>query len=160
MFGLFSPKAHAPDTDLLKKDLSGFVDMLKGNEGVELAGLLILAANARLQLANKDEVYERAFSRTGLGSDLSLAITKADKLVRSFQRAGQLSDAAGASIWLHTLRACQHEELEAECHAMWQELSRGMPDVDGVFTDLKARAPELDDAIQEAARFVPEGWGS
>jgi hypothetical protein len=46
-------------------------------------------------------------------------------LVRRYRREGRLAEAAGAMVWLHSLRALSTPDLRLLGRQMWRELQRG-----------------------------------
>jgi hypothetical protein len=87
--------------------------------------LLVLAAVVRSGLEESGLLEDEEL--LGVTPDprqasVQLAISK---LVRRYQNAGRLQEAAGAMVWLHSLRALSAPELRHLGRLMWQQLQRG-----------------------------------
>jgi hypothetical protein len=81
-----------------------------------------------------------------------------DVQVREFQKSDQKTDAAGAMVWLHSLRAQGYPELRIKGRELWSELSRGSGHVRAALFNIENMTqkilPELSD---EEIQFVPGG---
>src|SRR5690606_22516782 len=95
------------------EDLERFVTSLRGQSDDELGALVGLATLLRIQLRNMHIVPEESLDiGTPLSAEEQSEIQlKIGNLVRDFQKSGNPIDAAGAMVWLHTLRAFRFPEL-------------------------------------------------
>ena len=59
-------------------------------------------------------------------ASLPLAI---NKTIQEFQKNGNMTDAAGMMIWLHTLRSMGEFEVRPHGRELWKQLARGFPHV-------------------------------
>lgn len=142
------------------EDLQRFVTSLRGQSGEELGMLVALATLLRINLRNEGYLPDEAL---GVGMPLDPGAEaqvqfKVSQFVRLFQKEGQLTDAAGAMVWLHSLRAFGYPELRALGRSMWGELRRGFEHTDDGLDQIRELTGR---AIPGEARmiydFVPPG---
>ena len=97
------------------QDLDRFVTSLRGMSAAELGTLVGLATVVRINMRNAGHLPDAALDVAGgLPADKQLAAQlKMSNLVRQFQQLGQPSDAAGAMVWSHSMRAGATPELRA-----------------------------------------------
>ena len=159
MFGGLKQKAQNKFTDTMKDELTRFVDSLRGTSSHELATLLIIANVVRANLVKQGVLSESSLSlgEYEIGSDDDFAAMRLNKLIRTFQKAGQPSDAAGAMIWLHSVRSIQNPELRYLGRCMWKELSRGFKSVPQAYLDISLIVTDLPEAVLDEVYFVPDG---
>jgi hypothetical protein len=142
------------------EDLERFVTSLQGQSREELGMLVALATLLRINLRNEGHLPDEALGiGMPLGSGTEAQVQyKISQFVRLFQKEGQLTDAAGAMVWLHTLRAFSYPELRILGRKMWGELQRGFEYADDGLDQIKALTGR---AIPVEARmiyaFVPPG---
>ena len=109
------------------EDLERFITSLRGQSDEELGMLVGLATLLRINFRAGGFLPDEAI---GIGMPLAEGEQaqvqyKLSQLARAFQKEGQLTDAAGAMVWLHTLRAFGYPELRLLGRSMWKELRRG-----------------------------------
>ena len=79
------------------------------------------------------------------------------RLISEFHKKGQLSDATGCMVWLHSVRALQNPELRGLGRQMWAELLRGFGEVDDIADEMHTLLPDLPRNLEVEACFVPKG---
>lgn len=159
MFGWLKAKAQKKIADTMRDDLLRFLESLKGAASQELGMMLVVATTIRLNLLERGVISESALD-VGLysnGIDDDTAGLRLNKLIRTFQKEGQLSDAAGAMIWLHSVRCIQTPELRNLGRQLWAELERGMPLVEFCADDLELMGARLPGRVRLEAKFIPKG---
>lgn len=115
------------------KDLQSFVGQLEAMDSNEVGFLLALATHLRNELEQEgvrlmDPLIDYPLDPT--------VVLRLQRLIREFQRAGSMSDAAGLMVWMHTMRVGGQHELRGLARKMWSELARGMPHVVGAAVDV------------------------
>lgn len=159
MLGWIKSKVQKASADAMRDDLSRFILSLRGSDSAELATLLVISTCIRLQLV-KSGVLSQAWSGTSAVTDYSaddFSTIKLNAMIGQFQKARQPSDAAGAMIWLHSLRALQTPEIRFLGRSMWHELRRGFSELDVVGPELAAISPKIPGGVAVFARFIPVG---
>ena len=131
-----------------REDLERFVYSLRGQSGAELGTLLVVAASVRIALRQSgvlpDELVKVTPDPQQAAAQLAVA-----QLVRRYQSKDRLEEAAGAMVWLHTMRALSIPELRLLGRQMWRELARGhdhVPASLGALGLLPFSAPGLETA--------------
>jgi len=107
-----------------REDLEGFVESLRGQSAEELGMVVALAAWIRINLRSAGKLPDEMLSVTTdpCQAEVQLRISR---LVRTFQAEKQFTDATGALVWLHTLRALSAPERRLLGRQMWKQLERG-----------------------------------
>ena len=143
-----------------REDLERFVLSLRGMSSEEIGTLVAVATVIRVNLQSQGGLPEGAL---GVGLPVSGA-EHADiqaclsNLVRLFQKERQPSDAAGAMVWLHSLRSFAYPEIRLLCRCMWEELARGFPHAERALTDIEAlTGKSIPDEAIRSCNFVPPG---
>ena len=159
MFGWLKAKAQKKINDSMRDDLSRFLLSLQGSTSEELATLLVIATTIRLKLLQAGTISESALDLSQYKGTFEedMAALKINRLISGFQKAGQPSDAAGAMVWLHSVRALQTPELRLLGRQMWKELTRGLAHLDETAFELSMISPNIPDDVALEATFVPVG---
>ncbi|EPM0510240.1 TPA: hypothetical protein QDZ12_004212 [Pseudomonas putida] len=116
-----------------KKDLQRFIDQLAAMDSGEIGFVLAIATHLRNNL--EESGYRLMDPLIDYPADPTVVI-RLQRLIREFQRTGAMSDAAGAMVWMHTMRVGGQHELRGLARKMWGELARGMPHVVGASVDV------------------------
>lgn len=142
------------------EDLQRFVTALQGQSHEELAMLVATATVLRINFRSGGYLPDNA---VGVGlplndEEFALVQFKFSRLVRSFQKEKMFADAAGASVWLHTLRAFAYPELRLLGRKMWKELERGFPFVLIMLDDIEEmKGIRLPEEARYSYEFIPPG---
>jgi hypothetical protein len=86
----------------------------------------------------------------------AMAQRRISRLVRTFQTENEYIDAAGAMVWLHTLRSLNIPELRFLGRQLWQQLERGFMRTPEALAQIAAashREPPL--GTLAACLFIP-----
>jgi len=154
MFGWLNRKVNGT------QDLERFVTSLRGMSAAELGVLVALATVVRINMRNAGHLPDAALDAAGgLPPEKQLAAQlKMSNLVRQFQQLGQPSDAAGAMIWSHSMRAGATPELRLLGRQMWGELSRGFAHAPEAIENIVALSPNpLPPEVTYQYDFIPPG---
>jgi hypothetical protein len=141
-------------------DLERFITSLRGMSAPELGALVAVATVVRINMRNAGHLPDGALAVAGgLPPEKQLAAQlKMTNLVRQFQQLGQPSDAAGAMVWTHSMRAGATPELRLLGRQMWGELSRGFAHAAQAIEDIVALSPNsLPPELTREYRFIPPG---
>jgi len=141
-------------------DLERFVTLLRGMSAPDLGTLVAVATVVRLNMRDAGHLPDAALDIAGgLPPEKQLAAQlKLSNLVRQFQKLGQPSDAAGAMVWSHSMRAGATPELRLLGRQMWGELSRGFGHASEAIEDIVAVSPNrLPPELSREYRFIPPG---
>lgn len=143
-----------------RRGLEQFVDTLQRQRDDEVAVLVVAAAAVRMRLReaghlpddvmhlSSDREYERATEQL-----------RVSRLVRRHQRRSEYIDAAGAMVWVHTLRSLAMPELHGLAVQMWEQLARGIPFSGEAFARLEsAMHHPLPSGTLQACNFIPEDF--
>jgi hypothetical protein len=142
------------------QELERFVTSLRGMSAPELGTLVAIATIVRINMRNDGHLPDAALHVAGgLSPEKQLAAQwKMTTLVQQFQKLGQPSDAAGAMVWSHSMRAGATPELRLLGRQMWGELSRGFAHAPEAIEDLVALSPNpLPPGLSREYRFIPPG---
>lgn len=141
------------------QDLERFVASLRGMSDAGLARLVVTATAVRVWLRMKGRAPDEAYGLTNfppkerVGAQLAVS-----DLGRQFQISGREAYAAGALVWLHTLRASSMPELRTLARQMWGELSRGFPHVaEAIEGMVAAKGNTLPLEVAHESNFIPRG---
>ena len=142
------------------QDLERFVTSLRGASADELGPLVAVATAVRITMRNAGHLPDAALDATGdLPPDQQIeAQLKMTSLVRQLQKLGQPSDAAGAMVWMHSMRAGATPELRLLGRQMWAELSRGFAHAPEAIENIVALSPNpVPPELSREYRFIPPG---
>jgi hypothetical protein len=159
MLGWLKRRAQNSINDAMKNDLERFIHMLKGASSEELGALLVIANTIRLNLEALGRLPNSALdisSYRGTVEDDMIPVV-IGKFIKEFQSQGQPTDAAGAMVWFHSVRAIQNPEVRFLGREMWAELSRGFKYVEQKAEELRAAGVRVAIDIEQQAFFVPSG---
>lgn len=140
------------------QDLERFLLSLEGMSDEELGYLVGLASVLRCNFRRLGFLPDAAI---GVGLPLpreeqANALWELSKLVRALQSENQLTDAGGAMVWLHTLRALKFPELRSLGRKMWRELARGFPHVEEAFEQMQMLTGKpVPEEARASCEFVP-----
>lgn len=163
MFGWAKKKLEVASANAMREDMSRFIAGLRGADNWEIASMLVVANALRLNLIKMGKIPEAALDfsisrddETQMKCDLcSVALASA---VNQFQKMGQPSDAFGAMVWLHSVRALNTPEIRSLGREMWGELIRGFPFVDEPLEEMKRLVGNrLAEDLQYELMFIPRG---
>ena len=140
------------------EEIERFILSLRGQSDEEIGMLLAIANLIRINLINSGRLSVQILNFEVSESEHSQAQMYVSSLVREFQKSNQNTDAAGAMVWLHSLRAQGYPELRIRGRELWSELSRGFEHVREALYDIETMTqkalPELSD---EEILFIPGG---
>jgi len=142
------------------RELERFVTSLRGMSASELGALVAIATVVRINMRNNGHLPDAALDVAGgLPPEKQFAAQwKMTTLVQEFQKMGQPSDAAGAMVWSHSMRAGATPELRLLGRQMWGELSRGFPHVAEAIEDIvTVTGNTLPPEVALEAEFIPPG---
>lgn len=159
MFGWVKSKIQKASTDAMKDDLQRFITSLHGASDDEIATILCVASVIRLNLAKSQILPPTSLDigRMDISIEGSMVPLRLIRLIAEFQKNGQLSDATGCMVWLHSVRALQNPELRGLGRQMWAELLRGFGEVDDIADEMHTLLPNLPQNLEVEACFVPKG---
>jgi hypothetical protein len=143
------------------KDLERFVASLRGQSEAQIALLVAVAAAIRVRLRDAGHLPDDVF-RVNAGSEYEQATVqrRLGRLVHKYQNGSEYVDAAGAMVWIHTLRALDTPELHVLGRQMWQQLERGFPHAADAVAKVEAltgRPPPP--GTLAACEFMPTDFG-
>lgn len=111
----------------MEKEILIFIQCLQGQDADEIG----------FSLAHAFHIKNKLLSRANINLMEPLLVITTHPSVRSeimniinqFKKRKEFADAAGAMIWLHTLRAIEHPELRVYGRQLWAQLHRGLEHV-------------------------------
>lgn len=163
MFGWVKKRAMEASADAMKNDIERFTAGLSGADDEELSTMLVIANIVRLRLIESGRIPPAALD-FGIPRDDALALqcdmcpVALVSLIKQFQKMGQPSDATGAMIWLHSVRALNVPEIRAHGREMWRQLERGFPYVEDALMGIQELVGErLPHNIGDELTFIPHG---
>jgi hypothetical protein len=140
-----------------REDLDRFNASLRGATDREIGMVMAIATIIRLRLTTSGRLPRNAFALPTPGDGSAQLQLYLSGMVREFQKIGQPSDAAGAMVWLHSMRALGFPEVRELGRDMWKELQRGFPYVSDALSDIEAlTGNQLAAGADTACTFVPE----
>lgn len=155
MFGWLGQKFQHWAADKQRDEMQRFVTSLRGQTAEELGVVVLMATIVRLT------VEERTLPPTLLEG---LSHTEADlyaplhigRLIKDLQKQGSMPQAAGAMVWLHSVRAILTPELRLLGREMWAELKRGFEHVSTARIDLMLLTERpVDSRFASEALYTP-----
>ena len=163
MFGWLKKKIENASTDAMANDLQRFIRSLQGADDKEIATMLVVANIVRLNLLQMGKIPEAALDLSiyrdkDTEMQCDMCTIGVNSIIKQFQSLNQPSDALGAMIWLHSVRALNVPELRILGKSMWAELSRGFPYLEDAVQQMRdvigtRVPPNIDDEVS----FVPNG---
>jgi hypothetical protein len=141
------------------QDLERFVASLHGMSDTELATLVVIATAVRVSLRMNGQAPDEAYGLTNFPpKEQAIVQLFVSGLVKKFQTSGRQAYAAGAMVWLHTLRAGSTPELRLLGRRMWGELTRGFPHVSEAIEDMgTVTGDALPPEVASESNFIPPG---
>ena len=160
MFKWLQNRTEKYASDSATSDLSTFVQSLRGMDSEELGMVVAIAAVIRMNLRQAGRLPDEALDIGSPIEPMKLEMIRValSRLVREFQKLNQPTDAVGAMVWVHSLRALRYPPVRLLGREMWKELTRGMPHSPAALGLIRQKTgndsvtsayPELD--------FVPSG---
>jgi len=156
----FKRRAQLASIKAVTADIERFILSLRGQSDEENGMLVAIAAIVRVNLRADNLLPDEAL---GIGTPLAETAQaevqlRMSQLVQQFQKHNQLSDAAAAMVWLHSLRAFRYPEVRPLGRQMWGELGRGFPHIFDAFRLIEEATgkPPPAGALQ-ASQFIPVG---
>ena len=163
MFGWVKKRAIEAFTDAMRNDIERFTAGLKGAGDKELSTMLVIANIMRLRLIESGTIPPAALDLNILRDDAlahqcDMSSVALVSLIKEFQKMGQPSDATGAMIWLHSVRALNVPEIRILGREMWKQLERGFPYVEDALLDMQELIGEqVPHIIGAELTFIPRG---
>lgn len=163
MFGWIKKRVLNASTGSKRNDMERFISGLKGADSNELAMLLVLGNSTRLRLIEQDLIppgaLDYSIPRVGdIGIKCDMCPIQINGYIKQAEKQETQSLAAACMIWLHSVRALNDPELRFLGQEMWDELSRGFPNIEDAFDDLDGAAPELlHPHTFDELHFIPPG---
>lgn len=140
-----------------RQDLERFIDTLRGQSEAEVATVVAVAAVIRMRLREVGHLPDEVLQVTAMQEyEQAMVQRRISRLVRRFQSDHEYIDAAGAMVWLHTLRSLSRPELRFLGRQMWQQLERGFartPEALAQIVAVTRREPPL--GTLAACLFIP-----
>lgn len=141
-----------------QQEITRFVSSLRVIDDKDLGMLLGVATIIRMNLDEHGHVSGPVFNIESNTEAQAQAEEFLLDLIKTFQKKGQRTDAAGAMVWLHTLRAFTSPEITAIGREMWKELSRGFPYVEDSLKRIQElKGNSIPAEAYEEYRFIPPG---
>lgn len=141
-------------------DLERFVVGLRRQSPEDIGMLVAVATILRVNLRSEGKLPDEVLRLGTLVPQDKQADTQwyVSRLIRRFQKMKRPSDAAGAMVWLHSLRAYAYPEVRLLARQMWGELERGFPHAfDALRFIEQTTGRSLPLGSLQASHFVPEG---
>ncbi len=125
--GFFSRQAHDWAVKKQRKEMQGFVDLLRGMDGDEIAVAVVFATHTRhiMEKQGHNVLDPILYFATNPSFTHSMSVETIQ-----LQKQGRLQEAAAMMIWVHSFRAATSPELRLLGREMWKHLERGFPYVD------------------------------
>ena len=121
------------------EDIERYLAYLRGGSPSELGMLVAIATILRMNLRREGSLPDALFDfGPDAPDDIQIAaLLGMPKLIRVFQKEGQLSDASRLMLWFHTARALVlYPELRNHARAMWREVIRGFDCAEEALNDI------------------------
>ena len=132
------------------EDLERFIASLRGLSDEEVGGAVAFAAVTRVALRKSgvlpDELLQVTPDKQQAFAQLAVA-----QVIRRYQAEQKFGEAAGAMVWLHSLRALSTPEVRHLGREMWRQLQRGQLQALTVLQDLDV--PPGSDVAFECSRI-------
>lgn len=159
MFGWFKRKLNNTFTDMMRDDMERFSVSLQGSSATQLAMLVAIATNIRLNLVDIGRMSKNDFDvgfYKGSVEQMSIPIYLGNA-INEYQRIQEPTHAAATMVWLHSIRAIQNPELRVIGRNMWGEIRRGFLNIDEQIEVLESLGYDLRSDITMHASFIPPG---
>ncbi|MGH8136767.1 MAG: hypothetical protein ACREVV_01045 [Steroidobacteraceae bacterium] len=141
-----------------REGLEQFVSTLGGQSESEIATLVAVATIIRIRLRDAGHLPDDVLRVTSTDEyEQAMVQQRIARLVRQSQSRNEYIDAAGAMVWLHTLRSLRSPELRVLGRRMWQQLERGFQHAPEAVARIEALTHEAPPAgTLSACVFLPE----
>ena len=126
--GIFSRMFDSWALKTQRKEMQTFVENLASMDGREIGFVMALATHIRNNL-EENMGFRLMDPMVDYPQDPTAPI-RLVSMIKQYQKAGELSDAAATMVWLHTIRVGGRLELRSTAREMWRQLSRGFDYVD------------------------------
>jgi hypothetical protein len=141
-----------------RKDLERFIASLRSQPENEIAALVAVATSFRLRLREAGHLPDEVLQINSANEyEQTIVRHRVSRMVRTFHTSSEYLDAAGAMVWLHTLRALTIPELRPLGMGMWQQLERGFQQTADALAEIESAthraAPQ---GTLLACAFIPE----
>jgi hypothetical protein len=155
-------KSGAPGVDSARTALERFVASLCVQSDSEIATLVAVAAIIRMRLREAGQLPDDALRIASINEyEQAMVQRHISDMVRSSLSQNEYIEAAGAMVWLHTMRSLSLRELRDLGRKMWQELQRGFLLTPQALAKIEAvthRAPPA--GTLSACVFIPKALES
>jgi hypothetical protein len=139
-----------------REDLESFIESLRGQTAEELSALVALAAVMRMVMRDCGVLPDHMLQIT-TAPEQALTQLAVSRLVQRYQAEKRFTEASGAIVWLHTLRALSAPELRLLGRQMWQQLERGQLNAPQAVEDLQAMTGKpAQPGTLAACAFIPD----
>ena len=116
-----------------RKEMQEFIDGLRSMDAQEVGFVVATTTHMRNILESEGMRLMDPLVDYPLDPTITLRL---GKIIREFQKVGDNTDAAGAMVWLHTMRVGGRHELRQLGRDMWRELARGIPHAEGASLEI------------------------
>jgi hypothetical protein len=142
--------------------LERFVASLRSQPENEIAMLVVVAAAIRVRLRDAGHLPDDVLQATSMHEyEQATVRQRVSRLVRKYQTHSEYIDAAGAMVWLHTLRSLTTPELRDLGRQMWQELQRGFPHTSDALARIETATRRASPpGTLPACHFIPQDLGA
>ena len=125
-------------------------------DSVEISALLV---NATLVRHKIEEMEQLSLLHPYMLIDHPYIRIKLNKIIRMSQGDGSYASAAGAMVWLHTLRLTQSPELRIIGKQIWVELSRGFQEIHNHIDQIRESVEHyIDNGNVDDYKNIPDGF--
>lgn len=140
--------------------LEQFVSTLAGQSEQQIAVFVVMAAAVRLRLREAghlpDDVLHISPERE---YEQATVLQRIARLARRHQRRSEYLEAAGAMVWVHTLRALTVPDLQELGYQMWRQLERALPHAADALARIESATHQtLPQGTLQGCEFIPEDF--
>jgi len=133
MFQWLKKKSLEASTEAQRREMTAWIDNLSQINSSEVAMLLCMATHLRHQI-EREKGIDLLDPINTFATQPTLAMYL-NGLIQGLQNSNHRADAAGAMVWLFTLRAGADPALRGLGRRLWRELARGIPLANEAETD-------------------------
>jgi len=149
-------KFSESESDQALDDINKFLSALKDKDDQEIAMLLAIATLIRLNLTQKGSLSRALLDDSKQSLEHRKSLIYLSGVVRAFQKGEQAFDAAGAMVWLCSLKSHLSPVVQRKTADLWEELKRGFPHVEEKFKELAViTGNETPNAALTEYRYIP-----
>lgn len=131
VFNWLKGAAERKFTDMQRKELVYFIDMLNGGDDEQVALVVDVATNFRNSMSDMCDLRDPI---TNAGVEIPLELVRH---YQQLQKQGMEVVAPGVAVWLHTTRAVHTLANRGHVRQLWHILSRGFPHVEQAAADFE-----------------------